>query len=158
MQSATEFSLSTVGGDNPEIEPPLHEHLPRSFISACDTHRMKYHVRIVGGAFGKTPASMLYPEARMPSHLVEGLLASRIICKVRAGFRNEGGFPNARRGIRFCFQTVRPTLTANGAIGRTITWLSVTQPLLSLAIAVLATRCLENRRVRLVAWENFPQA
>ena len=55
------------------------------FISACGTHKkwgrpgLKYHVRIVGGAIGK--ALLLFPEAcRSPSHLVEELLASRIIC------------------------------------------------------------------------------
>ena len=64
--------------------------LPRSFtyaqfISACGTRKkkrgrpgLKYHVRIVGGAIGK--ALLLFPEARSPSHLVEELLASRIIC------------------------------------------------------------------------------
>ena len=62
--------------------------LPRSFtyaqfISTCGTHEkwgrpgLKYHVRIVGGAIGK--ALLLFPEARSPSHLVEELLASRII-------------------------------------------------------------------------------
>ena len=35
-------------------------------------------MRIVGGAIGK--ALLLFPEARSPSHLVEELLASRIIC------------------------------------------------------------------------------
>ena len=39
---------------------------------------LKYHVRIVGGAIGK--ALLFFPEARSPSHLVEELLASRIIC------------------------------------------------------------------------------
>ena len=39
---------------------------------------LKYHVRIVGGAIGKT--LLLFPEARSPSHLIEELLASRIIC------------------------------------------------------------------------------
>ena len=55
------------------------------FISACGTHKngegrpgLKYHVRIVGGAIGK--ALLLFPLARSPSHLVEELLASRIIC------------------------------------------------------------------------------
>ena len=60
--------------------------LPRSFtyaqfISACGPHirpGLKYHVRLVGGAIGK--ALLLFPEARSPSHLVEELLASRIIC------------------------------------------------------------------------------
>ena len=36
--------------------------------------KMKYHVRIVGGAIGKT--LLLFPEARSPSRLVEELLAS----------------------------------------------------------------------------------
>ena len=52
----------------------------------------KYHVRIVGGAIGKAlllfpeaggaigKAILLFPEAGSPSHLVEELLASRIIC------------------------------------------------------------------------------
>ena len=62
--------------------------LPRSFtyaqfISACGAHINGEglglnHVRIVGGAVGK--ALLLFPEARSPSHLVEELLASRIIC------------------------------------------------------------------------------
>ena len=39
---------------------------------------IKYHVRIVGGAIGKT--LLLFPEARLPSHLVVELLAGRIIC------------------------------------------------------------------------------
>ena len=38
---------------------------------------LKYHMGIVGGAIGK--ALLLFPEARSPSHLVEELLASRII-------------------------------------------------------------------------------
>ena len=36
---------------------------------------LKYHVRIVGGAI-----LLLFPEARSPSHVVEELLASHIIC------------------------------------------------------------------------------
>ena len=41
---------------------------------------MKYHVKIVGGAIGKTLLLFPGPEARSPSHLVKELLAGRIIC------------------------------------------------------------------------------
>ena len=92
-----QFLVALVFADLPSLAPFISWHdfyslgsRPSPFVHICTiykrmrcTHKrgrpgLKYHVRIVGGAIAK--ALLLFPEARSPSHLVEELLACRIIC------------------------------------------------------------------------------